>query len=191
MLQAQSVNQLLQVLESTRRKHGHGNSLPAAYQEAIHDVSSRHHVRYQTIGDLCRRRLALSDIAEFVNLLDRWLRGDPGPLKSRILQHSVSAARSSIEHFFDEGQPASPFRSGTPLFRATVSDARSAAPPVERAVDAPDEEIRLRIPATLSRRIHLAQLAKIGATREEAAIALIDRGFEAEKDKIRELLESL
>lgn len=187
MLQVQSVNQLLQVLDFTRRSHSRGTSLTAAYQDAIRDVSSRHHVRYQTIGDLCRRRLALGDIADFVNLLERWLRGDPEPLKFRILEHSVSAAHLGINGFFGGGEAPRPSPSGLSASGAPGPDAHMP----ERTPDFPYEEIRLRVPAALSKRIHLAQLAKIGTTREEAAIALIERGFESEKGRIRDLLASL
>lgn len=192
MLQMDSVHQLLQVLELSGRSHRRGHPIGSAYQDAIRDVSSRHHVRYQTIGDLCRRRLGLTDMNEFVLLLTRWLAGDPIPLKQRIVQNSESAARPLVENYFNGAHsPLAPEKSpasGIEPPKPYTAPAQARESSVEHLIL---EEVRLRLPADLSKRLHLAHLAKLGTSREETAIALMERGFEAEKPRIRTMLESL
>ena len=189
MLQLDSVHQLLQVLELTRRSYRRGIPLGRAYQDAIRDVSSRHHVRYQTIGDLCRRRLGLGDMNEFVSLLTSWLAGNPTPLKQRVTQHSESTTRGLVDNYFSGKH--SPL--GPPEPSGAIQEASAAAPQsLDKAGEHVSlEEVRLRLPVDLSKRLHLAHLAKLGSTREETAIALMERGFEAERPRIRTALDSL
>ena len=187
MLTAESTHQLLQVLELTRRNHARGISLPLAYQDAIRDISGRHHVTYQTIGDLCRRRLGLSDINQFSSLVDRWLRGDGEALSRTIIQHTEPSAHAAVRRFFSGA--AQSLEIAAP--RPTIRESRPTIPDAESQRPIAAEELRLRLTADLSKRLQLAQLAKVGTTREETAIALIERGFEVERARIREFLDAI
>lgn len=192
MLEVGSVHQLLQVLELTRRAKLRGLPLRRAYQDAIHEVSSRHQVRYQTIGDLCRRRLGLADMDGFVALLTQWLAGDRAPLQQRILQHSESAARAMVDDYFSGERSPLPSPGGsTSASGRKVPVAGTKLVHEEAVGHVPLEEIRLRLPTDLSKRLHLAQLAKLGATREETAIALMERGYAVERPRIRTALDIL
>jgi hypothetical protein len=185
-----SVHQLLEVLEHARRNYGRGVPLPTAYHDSVRDVSNRHRVTYQTIGDF-RRRLAFRDIDEFMDLLNRWLRGDPEPIRRRIKQHSTPSAYGLIERFFREGGLPVPSPAPARRHDADRTGRRSSSEPeMLEALPAGAGELRLRIPPATQQRLHLAVLAKIGPTIEETAIALLEKGFEAEKQRIRQFLDA-
>ena len=178
-----SVQQLLEVLEHARRNHQRGIPFPTAYHDSVRDVSNRHHVTYQTIGDF-RRRLGFKDIDEYLNLISRWLRGDADAIRSRIKHHSAPGAHALIDQFFrgDRSVPAI-----TPVTVAGSQDDRNdpagAAPP-----RGDSEELHLRLSPEMRRRLSLAHLAKVAPTLEETAVVLLERGFEAERGRIREFL---
>jgi len=176
-----SVQQLIQVLERTAKHHRNGAPLPTAYRDSVRDVSRRHGVTYQTIGDLCRRRLALSDIGEFMDLLGKWLRGDADPLRHRIKRHSTRTAHAEVDHFFSTTVP-----SGSETSVTAPRTTSSQVEPTERPPAL--ESLHLLVEADLADRLRLAQIAGIGSTLEETAIALLERGFDVEKTRVQQFL---
>ena len=181
-----SVQQLLQVLHHTARIYRQGTPLPTAYQEAIRDVSNRHKVTYQTIGDLCRRRLGLRDISQFVHLLETWLGGNPDSLRGQVKRQSAPSAHSEIDRFFADGTLNSSIPTASSL---ATPDALPLAR-LQHPVGPSSERLALEIPAETARRLRLAHVAGLGATLEETAIVLLAKGFEVERDRIRQFLDN-
>jgi hypothetical protein len=182
-----SVQQVLEVLEHAQRSHKRGTPFPTAYHDAVRDVSNRHHVTYQTIGDF-RRRLGFRDIDEYLDLIGRWLRGDADAIRRRIKQHSTPGAHALIDQFF-RGERTSPATSPATSVGSQGSDLRSGEQaPIVPPTDS--EELRLHLSPEMRRRLSLAHLAKVAPTLEETAVVLLERGFEAEKNRIREFLNS-
>jgi hypothetical protein len=179
-----SVQQLLEVLGGTARHHRNGTPFPAAYHDAVRDASKRFGVTYQTIGDLCRRRLGLTDITEFMDLLGGWLHGQHEPLQRRIKEQANPGTHGLIDQFFAIGDvgdiaPIALSERNGVQDRSGSYHERPAGP----------EEIRVRLNPDLAQRLRLAQLAGIGATIEEAAVALLERGFEVERPAIKRFLD--
>jgi hypothetical protein len=183
-----SVQQLLEVLDRTRRNFKQGVPQPTAYQDAVRDVSRHYGVTYQTIGDLCRRRLAFREISEFMFLLDRWLRGDSEQLRRRLRQRSAPTTHDIIDRFFkavDSKATASPKALPVGGAEPVVDYVQTAVP-----TRASTEEIRLRLTPELRQRLQLAYLAKIGRTIEDTAIALLESGFDSKREEIRLFLNT-
>lgn len=186
-LTAGSVQQLLAVLEHCSRNRNQGTPFPTAYHDAVRDVANRQHVTYQTIGDF-RRRLGFRDIGEYLDLISRWLGGDIEPLRRRIKQHSTPGVHSLIDHFFRRGGLPAQGAMATSQYRTAAEAVPEGATPSE--AHAGTEELCLLLGPETRRRLSLAHLAKIGQTLEETALALLERGFEAEKHRIREFLNA-
>ena len=194
MLRQESVRQLLEVLELTRLARSRGVPLEQAYQDAIRDVSNRYKVRYQTIGDLCRRRLGLRDIDQFVELLRRWLGvGDGGPLKRAIRQNADHEAHRLIEAYF--ASPKKGFPSHGPALGATHPmrgvHSQKLADQLTSLRIGNTIPLHLEITSELDRRLHLAQLAGLGSTKEAAAVALLEQGIAANRERIISVVEGL
>lgn len=187
MLTPDSVRQLIDVLTLVRHAHSRGVPVPRAYQDAVRDVSNRHRVRYQTIGDLCRRRLALRDVDQFLDMLGRWLRGDATPLKQAMQRNADHVARPLIDTFFAESDPAAVVETAT----GKRQTPEPTGIPARQMPLLGREDLRLRISPELERRIQLATLAGLGPTREDAAIELLERGFAAERDRIAKGLQEI
>jgi len=184
-LTSDSVQQLLMVLDLTRRAYGAGISPKQAYRDAVRRVSRHHDLYYQTIGDL-RRRLGFPDIQQYRQQIELWLTGDAAPLWRTIATHSDVAAHALLKRFFEEGVLPNEGDGKDRVSQEPVVSDSSVRP-----IQTPLEELRLRINPDLVKRIQLAKLAKIGATIEDTAAVLIERGFEAEKDRIRQFLAGL
>jgi hypothetical protein len=187
-LTTSSVQQLLEVLEHAQRNHQRNIPFPTAYHDAVRDVSNRHRVTYQTIGDF-RRRLGLRDISEYLDLITRWLRGDHEPLQRRIKQHSTPGVHGFIDQFFRNGGLAT-FKADVP---ATAPDDDRTARSVtaqSQSTSTDAEELRLSLSPELCRLLSLAHLAKVAPTLEETALVLLKRGFEVEKQRIWEFLNT-
>lgn len=101
MLQKGSVDQMIDLLTHIKRKYNAGYPIRKAYQDAVETVSKNYKRTYQTIGDLCRRRLKLSEIKEFIDKLEDWINGNPDKLKQLLLQNSETFCRQQIMQFFD------------------------------------------------------------------------------------------
>src|SRR5258708_2733722 len=108
MLENQSVTQVLRVLELLRQNKRLGFDTVAACSRAIQQVAKESGVRYQTIGDGCRRRLGLTDMSEFHRLAEAWLRGDGSQLATVVKRSSNSSERRRIDEFFANSRAASP-----------------------------------------------------------------------------------
>lgn len=103
MLRRRTVkDQLLPVLENISANLSNGLPIPQACQKACHDVSKRLGISYQTIEDLCRRRLGLDDIGQFHALIRLWIDNDSKEIERLLKQQSVSAAHHLIDQFFAE-----------------------------------------------------------------------------------------
>jgi hypothetical protein len=102
MLKSRSVEQLLAVLNSFAGRYDNGEkSAVKAFQGAVDDVRKKYGVAYQTIGDLCRRRLKLRSINEFYNLLEQWkIFGNFKPLEETIKRNAKSETHQKITDFF-------------------------------------------------------------------------------------------
>jgi hypothetical protein len=106
MLEMKSVEQIVAVLKRFHARQQAGDPIDKAYQQAIEEVSRQYRVAYQTIGDLCRRRLGLQAIHEFYDLLEKWTLGDPRPLAELLRRHTGVEGRQQIDAFFFEGVAA-------------------------------------------------------------------------------------
>jgi len=136
MMTPSTVQQLLQVFRLFRDNHAGGMPLPRSYHEAVRTVARNYSVTYQTIGDGCRRRLALNNINELYEILSAWVRGEPRALIHQLKEHSDTAAHSEIDKFFATAEPTAlpgpkPSVMGAPKdepetvsFRLQVRDAR-------------------------------------------------------------------
>jgi len=75
-LRSESIKQILCVLDNFWHQNRNGQSIQYAYREAVNFTAKKYLVRYQTIGDLCRRRLGLTTIYDFHAYLKQWVDGD-------------------------------------------------------------------------------------------------------------------
>jgi hypothetical protein len=127
MLEPNSVDQILRVLELLRQNKRLGFDTATACSRAIQQVAKEASVRYQTIGDGCRRRLGLVDMSEFHRLSEEWLNGNPLPLVTVLKKSSTPGSASRIKEFFGEAQglpnldSTSIMAPGTRVPRETVS----------------------------------------------------------------------
>jgi hypothetical protein len=100
MLRRESIEQILKVLKRFQIRQRTSHSVIRAYQGAVEDVRKEYDVAYQTIGDLCRRRLGLDSINEFYNYLEKWVVGDPKPLVQLLCRHAESEGQHLVRDFF-------------------------------------------------------------------------------------------
>ncbi len=127
MLKRKSVEQIMAVLKRFQIRQRAGDPVTKAYQQAVEDVSKEYDVAYQTIGDLCRRRLGLGAINEFYNRLEKWVAGDPKPLAELLASHTSIEGRQLIEDFFQEDLARLPTteRDKTELFSVRIEGAQA------------------------------------------------------------------
>jgi hypothetical protein len=97
---SQTVQQLIQVFRRFGDNHAAGMPLHRAYREAVRAVASIYSVKYQTIGDGCRRRLGLDDVSELYELLAAWMRGDPSGLVRQLKENADTTTHAEIDQFF-------------------------------------------------------------------------------------------
>lgn len=159
MLRPRTVTQLLEVLELYRKERNGGETVERALQGAIQRVAERYNVTYQTIGDGCRRRLALPTIEHLHTLLSRWDSGDRGPLARLFKDHSHASSHWEIESFFD-GNWSEP--------KADASESMDSRP----ARSSTNGSFAIELPAAdMSRLRSLAQI--MGSTPESLAAKFI------------------
>jgi hypothetical protein len=104
MLTRQSVEQILRVIELISQRYGRGHIISKAYTDAVTQVASEYNVRYQTIGDACRRRLGLEEISEFVDLVQAWQVNGTEDLK-KVIREAIDPRYSNIvDQFFVASQ---------------------------------------------------------------------------------------
>ena len=104
-MREKTVQQVLEVLQITRKNHQFGEPTHKALQDGIQKVADHYGVTYQTIGDGCRRRLKLRTIDELHILLDKWFGGDHGPLCSLLRRNSGAQSHRHISCFFADANP--------------------------------------------------------------------------------------
>lgn len=100
MMTRQSVQQVLQVFQSFRYNYKSGMPLRRAYQKGVKTVADSYGLRYQTIGDGCRRRLGLTNVGELYELLATWMTGDPSGLVHQVTAYSDPLVHVEIREFF-------------------------------------------------------------------------------------------
>ncbi len=107
MLTPKGVDQLLSVLTKFRSAYANGHHPSQSLQDAVDKVRKEYNVTYQTIEDLCRRRLGLERIERLHNLLEKWVIGDSDPLKNVLLQHADTICHRKISDYFNHEKPLS------------------------------------------------------------------------------------
>lgn len=107
MLTEKTLDQILGVLELTRKYYNTGLPVTKAYQKSVKDIAHRYSVRYQTVADGCRRRLNLDNVEEFIKLLSEWLAGKALPLKELLINNIGELDEYKVENFFDQPAPVS------------------------------------------------------------------------------------
>ena len=112
MMKHQTVEQLLLVFRLFREGYAAGTPLQKSYQRAVRSVAERYGVRYQTIGDGCRRRLMLDRIEELYDLLTHWVGGDSGPLVKQMKAASDPSTHDDITEFFEPSGESPAITSG-------------------------------------------------------------------------------
>lgn len=152
MLEPNSVDQVLRVLDLARQNRRLGFDTAAACSRAIQYVAKEANVRYQTIGDGCRRLLGLTDMSEFHRLIEDWLAGNPAKLVAVLKKSAVPAASARIGAFFATGTSSSQISDGrVPSSRIGTSGREVPSKPVNVTVDDADARM-LRVLAQLEGR---------------------------------------
>jgi len=99
-----TLEQVLTVLKYSKYNYNSGITLTSSYQDAIARVAKESEVKYQTIGDGCRRRLKLNSIGEFSELLRKWLDGDSKPLIDVLKSQTSKLLHPKIDSFFENNE---------------------------------------------------------------------------------------
>ena len=115
MLETKSVDQILSVLRKFRSRYARGEPVTKAYQGAVEAVRKDYDVAYQTIGDLCRRRLELRTINDFYELLEKWVTGNAQPLIGVLLEHTGTENHHKIADHFKQNKHGSDVRKASPI----------------------------------------------------------------------------
>ncbi len=106
MLTEKTLDQILGVLELTRKYYESGIPTSKAYQKSVKDIAHKYSVRYQTIADGCRRRLNLDNVNEFMGLLNEWMAGKPYRLKDLLIKNINELDEYKVDNFFDQNNPS-------------------------------------------------------------------------------------
>lgn len=105
MLRSESVEQMIQILVRFRDKYSRSYNIDEAHKEAVDDVTERWQLSScNTIRDLCSRRLGLSSISKFRNLLEKWMLGEPKPLFELLKIFTPLRFHTEIEAVLVEGK---------------------------------------------------------------------------------------
>lgn len=136
MMTRQTAQQLLKVFQSFRSNYKSGMPLHRAYQKGVKTVADGYGLRYQTIGDGCRRRLGLTNVGELYALLTAWMQGNPRGLVHQLTEYSDPSVHEEIREFFSSDYSPLEDNHAAPLekpaadetevfqFRLRVDDAR-------------------------------------------------------------------
>lgn len=98
-MRPETLEQILKVIELAARRYSIGGGIDRPYQYGVKRVSEEYGIAYQTVGDACRRRLGLDDIAQFKIMLKTCLEGDPIQLRDLLLRKN-SHYHDKINAFF-------------------------------------------------------------------------------------------
>ena len=126
MLNPKSVQQLLQVLRLFRENDAGRIHIPDSFHEAVRTVAKNYSVAYQTIGDLCRRRLELT-ANELNEMLSAWVRGEPRTLLHQLKKHSDPVAHSEIDTFFSTTEPPTSLKPKPSVMSAPKSESEAVS----------------------------------------------------------------
>ncbi|MBW2597867.1 MAG: hypothetical protein JRC55_04320 [Deltaproteobacteria bacterium] len=107
-LEPKTLAQIIDVLTRikwTGPKNWH--ELVEAYQKVVREVAKFNGIFYDTIADACTRRLRLNkkdDFGrdDFLELVEKWLVGEPGPLKLVLKAHCNTPEHRIIDDFFQK-----------------------------------------------------------------------------------------
>jgi len=94
-----TIEQILRVIEKAAQRFSRGDEIDSSYHAAVSMVAREYGVAYQTIGDACRRRLALDGVDEFKRMLRDALEGNPKELRNLIVS-KAPAYEQKIDLFF-------------------------------------------------------------------------------------------
>ena len=102
-LEPESVNQMFEVLIRFYNKYSRTYNVPKSHIEAMKEVSKNgeNGKEYQTIHDLCVRRMGFHNVDKFRSLLEEWVSGNPEPLKKLLNEHA-SSNHIEIIQFFEQ-----------------------------------------------------------------------------------------
>jgi hypothetical protein len=101
-LQLKTVGQILDVLNRIKYTGVYFmQDLIEVFQKAVHDVGKSQGLERNTIADACCRRLQLNR-DQFLNLVGRWLAGDPNSLVHILKAHTSWSMHNVIDDFFNE-----------------------------------------------------------------------------------------
>ncbi|MGA2914787.1 MAG: hypothetical protein ABSE89_02040 [Sedimentisphaerales bacterium] len=98
MLRPESVKQMIQVLIRFKDKYTRYNNIDKAHREAVDEVAQQWQIGRTGIHDMCLRRLKLTNIANFRNLLEKWMLGDSAPLLQLLCKFTPSYFYAEIEN---------------------------------------------------------------------------------------------
>ena len=101
MLGRHGAEQIQAVLSHFMSERTHCGSTPKAYQAAVTTVSDHDGVAYQTVGDLCRKRLGLKRIDDFYDLLDELIQGKSENMENTLLSNSHPSCHGRIHEYFN------------------------------------------------------------------------------------------
>jgi hypothetical protein len=98
-------SQVLEVLDLMRRaKPTNPAEMGGVRRVAFRQAADKFGVRPETIHDACCRRLSITAIADFDELVGRWLLGDSSDLERRLVAHTpdwdADKDLGKIERFF-------------------------------------------------------------------------------------------
>ena len=97
MLRPNSIEQMIQVLTRFRDKYNRSYNIDKAHIEAVKEVAQKWQVTYANILDMCWRRLGLSNVSRFRNLLEKWILDDPKPLLELLKKFTPPYVHAEIE----------------------------------------------------------------------------------------------
>ena len=95
-----TLKQIFDVLKIFKQNYNGNSPIRNSYSYAVREVAKHYGVAYQTIGDGCRRRLKLTNISEFYELLREWYNVKPDKLIKILKNNSEVSDHSEIDNFF-------------------------------------------------------------------------------------------
>lgn len=142
----ETAGQMIQVLVRFRDKYRKSYNVDRAHIEAIEEVAARYHIRPQTIRDLCCRRLDLS-ASKFRDPLERWMRGDPEPLRRLLKRFMPRASHTDIDAVLGE-------ETGVAIVEQEAPSA------IERVVQRLDENFTVSLDPESAKKVRVLALMK-------------------------------
>ncbi|KKL90106.1 hypothetical protein LCGC14_1907990 [marine sediment metagenome] len=101
-MRSETLEQILKVITVAAQRYNQGDGIDHSYQYGVSRVSQEYGIRYQTIGDACRRRLGLKHIGEFKAMLKASFEGDTNKLRDVLLSKTSRFYHDRINDFFSK-----------------------------------------------------------------------------------------